>query len=152
MKNSGKKEQEDGEVKMLEKTLLIIKPDGVRKKLVGKIISRIEKEGFTILNIKFLKLSLKEAKEFYKIHQGKDFYPSLCEFMASGPIVVILLEGENCRKRLRELVGATDPKKAAKGTIRKEFGSSIQENVVHAANPEEDVEREIKFFFPDTVI
>ncbi len=137
---------------MLEKTLLIIKPDGVKKKLIGKIISRIEKEGFNILNIKFLKLSIEEAKEFYKIHEGKDFYSSLCEFMASGPIVVILLEGENCQRRLRELVGATDPTKAAKGTIRKEFGSSIQENVVHAANPEENVEREIKFFFPEIVI
>jgi nucleoside-diphosphate kinase len=132
-----------------EKTLLIIKPDGVKRKLVGEVISRVEKNNFDILNIKFLRLSLKEAQEFYKIHKGKDFYESLCEFMASGPIVAILLAGENALFRLRELVGATDPKKAQKGTIRGDLGTSIQENVVHAANPEEDVEREIKFFFPE---
>ncbi|MEO0088969.1 MAG: nucleoside-diphosphate kinase [candidate division WOR-3 bacterium] len=137
---------------MLEKTLLIIKPDGVRRKLIGKIISRIEEEGFDILNIKFLKLTMEEAKEFYRIHEGKDFYLSLCEFMANGPIVVLLLAGENAQVRLRKLVGATDPKKAEKGTIRRDFGTSIQENVVHAANPEENVEREIRFFFPETLI
>ncbi|MEO0096689.1 MAG: nucleoside-diphosphate kinase [candidate division WOR-3 bacterium] len=137
---------------MLEKTLLIIKPDGVRRKLIGKIISRIEENGFDILNIKFLKLPMEEAKEFYKIHQGKDFYLSLCEFMVSGPIVALLLAGENAQIRLRKLVGATDPKKAEEGTIRRDFGTSIQENVVHAANPEENVEREIKFFFPETII
>uniref|UniRef100_A0A7V3ZVJ4 Nucleoside diphosphate kinase n=1 Tax=candidate division WOR-3 bacterium TaxID=2052148 RepID=A0A7V3ZVJ4_UNCW3 len=134
---------------MKEKTLLIIKPDGVKRKLIGEVISRLEKNNFDILNIKFLHLSLKEAKEFYKIHQGKDFYESLCQFMASGPIVAILLAGENALHRLRELVGATDPKKAQKGTIRGDLGTSIQENVVHAANPEENVEREIKFFFPE---
>jgi len=134
---------------MKEKTLLIIKPDGVKRKLIGEVISRLEKNNFDILNIKFLRLSLKEAKEFYKIHQGKDFYESLCQFMASGPIVAILLAGENALHRLRELVGATDPKKAQKGTIRGDLGTSIQENVVHAANPEENVEREIKFFFPE---
>ncbi|MEO0089542.1 MAG: nucleoside-diphosphate kinase [candidate division WOR-3 bacterium] len=137
---------------MREKTLLIIKPDGVKRKLIGQIILRIEKESFDILDIKFLKLTVEQAKEFYKIHQGKDFYLSLCEFMASGPIVVLLLEGENARERLRKVVGATDPKKAVEGTIRREFGSSVQENVVHAANPEEDVEREIKFFFPEIAI
>ncbi len=137
---------------MLEKTLLIIKPDGVRRKLIGKIISRIEEEGFDILNIKFLKLTMEEAKEFYRIHEGKDFYLSLCEFMANGPIVVLLLAGENAQVRLRKLVGATDPKKAEKGTIRRDFGTSIQENIVHAANPEENVEREIRFFFPETLI
>ncbi len=137
---------------MLEKTLLIIKPDGVRRKLIGKIISRIEEEGFDILNIKFLKLTMEEAKEFYRIHEGKDFYLSLCEFMANGPIVVLLLAGENAQVRLRKLVGATDPKKAEKGTIRRDFGTSIQENVVHAADPEENVEREIRFFFPETLI
>lgn len=137
---------------MLEKTLLIIKPDGVKRKLIGEIISRIEKNGFDILNIKFLKLTIDEAKEFYQVHKGKDFYHSLCEFIASGPIVVLLLEGEEARIRLRQLVGATDPQKAAEGTIRREFGSSIQENVVHAANPEEDVEREIRFFFPEAII
>ncbi|MEO0088214.1 MAG: nucleoside-diphosphate kinase [candidate division WOR-3 bacterium] len=137
---------------MREKTLLIIKPDGVKRKLIGQIILRIEKESFDILDIKFLKLTVEQAKEFYKIHQGKDFYLPLCEFMASGPIVVLLLEGENARERLRKVVGATDPKKAVEGTIRREFGSSVQENVVHAANPEEDVEREIKFFFPEIAI
>lgn len=137
---------------MKEKTLLIIKPDGVKRKLIGEIISQIEKNDFEILNIKFLKLKIEEAKEFYKIHQGKDFYLPLCEFMASGPIVAILLAGENARTRLRQLVGATDPKKAEEGTIRRNFGTSVQENVVHAANPEEDVEREIRFFFPETEI
>ncbi|MCS7249821.1 MAG: nucleoside-diphosphate kinase [candidate division WOR-3 bacterium] len=131
----------------MERTLLIIKPDGVKRKLIGKIISRIEEKGFDILAIKSLKLTIKEAKEFYKIHKGKDFYPSLCRFMASGPIVVILLAGKDSQRRLRELVGDTDPKKAKKGTIRGDFGTSIQKNVVHAANPKEDVEREIKFFF-----
>lgn len=137
---------------MKEKTLLIIKPDAVRRRLIGKIISRVEKDGFDILAMKFLKLTIEEAKEFYKVHRDKDFYLSLCEFMASGPIVVLLLAGENARIRLRKLVGATDPKKAEAGTIRNDFGTSVQENVVHAANPEEDVEREIKFFFPETEI
>ncbi|MEO0076805.1 MAG: nucleoside-diphosphate kinase [candidate division WOR-3 bacterium] len=132
---------------VFEKTLLLIKPDAVKNKHIGEIISEIERE-FEIVGIKLTQLNRKQAEEFYAIHQGKDFFPSLIDFMTSGPIVALLLQGDNVRTRLREFIGATDPKMAKPGTIRARFGTSIQQNAVHAANPSEDPDKEISFFFP----
>ncbi len=132
-----------------EKTLLVIKPDAVKKGLIGAIISRLEQAGFTITGMVMKQLSRAEAEGFYAIHRGKDFFAGLVEFITSGPVVALLIEGEGCQPRLREFVGATDPAKAKPGTIRAEFGTSVRMNAVHASNPEEDVNREINFFFPD---
>lgn len=132
---------------MLEKTLLLIKPDAVHRKHIGDIIGKIEKE-FDILDIKYTRLSKVQAREFYAIHKGKDFYKPLVEFMASGPLIALLLQGMNIQNKLREFIGATDPKKAQKGTIRAKYGTSIRENAVHASNPDENPDQEIRFFFP----
>jgi nucleoside-diphosphate kinase len=134
-----------------EETLLLIKPDGVKRRLIGEVISRIEAEGFEIKGIKFQRLSLKQAQEFYKVHKGKEFYDGLVEFMSSGPVVAIWLEGEAAQDRLRALVGATDPKKAGLKTIRGQFGTDTRHNVVHAANPKENPPKEIDFFFKDHI-
>ncbi len=131
----------------MAKTLLFIKPDAVGKGLTGKIIDRIESAGLKIVGLKMVKLSRREAEDFYQIHKGKEFFSKLIEFVISGPIVACLIEGEDCVARIRELIGATDPKKAAPGTIRFDYGSSITENAVHASNPDENPEREIEFFF-----
>lgn len=132
-----------------EKTLLLIKPDAVKGRHIGEIISRIENAGFLITGVVMKRLHPAEAAEFYAIHRGKEFFPGLVQFITSGPVVALLIEGENCQHRLREFVGATDPAKALHGAIRADFGISVQMNAVHASNPEEDVEREISFFFPD---
>ena len=133
----------------MEKTLLVIKPDGVERRLIGEIIKRIERDGFEILNIKLARLKKEGAEEFYIVHKGKDFYSSLVEYISSGPVVAILLQKERARERLREVVGATDPKKASPGTIRADFGLNIEHNTVHASDPKEDPDREIRFFFPE---
>lgn len=131
----------------MEKTLLIIKPDGVARKLVGKIIERLEADGFDILGIRWIKMDRNGAGEFYAVHRGKPFYSELVDYITSGPVVALLLQRENAQRRLREVVGATDPKKAAAGTIRADFDSSIQNNTVHASAPDEDPEREMKLIF-----
>ncbi len=133
---------------ILQRTLLIIKPDAVKKKVIGKIISMVEKE-FTIRGICMKTLTPEEAKKFYKVHEGKDFYEGLVEFMSSGPSVGVLLEGENAIYRLREIVGATDPKKAKPGTIRSLFGTNIRFNAVHASDSPEAAKYEIPFYFPN---
>lgn len=132
---------------MSEKTLAIIKPDAVKKRVIGRIIQRIEDEGFNILGLKMLKLSLEEAKKFYAVHKDKPFYDSLTEFMSSGPIVVLLLEGEQAIKHWREVMGATNPAEARPGTLRREFGFSIERNAVHGSDSPQTAEAEIKFFF-----
>ncbi|NPV14849.1 nucleoside-diphosphate kinase [candidate division WOR-3 bacterium] len=132
-----------------EKTLLVIKPDAVKKGHIGAIISRLEQAEFKITGMVMKQLSRAEAEGFYAIHRGKDFFAGLVEFITSGPVVALLIEGECCQQRLREFVGATDPAQAKPGTIRAEFGTSVRMNAVHASNPEEDVNREINFFFPD---
>lgn len=129
--------------------MLVVKPDAVRRKLVGEIIRRVESDGFTIRDVRFRHLTVGEARQFYAIHKGKDFYDGLVEFMSSGPALALLLGRQDAQRRLRELAGATDPKMAAPGTIRADFGTSVRENVVHAANPEEDPEEEIRFYFPN---
>ena len=132
---------------MNEKTLAIIKPDAVKKRVIGRIIQRIEDEGFNILGLKMVQLSLEEAKKFYAVHKDKPFYDSLTEFMSSGPIVVLLLEREQAIKQWREVMGATNPAEARPGTLRREFGFSIERNAVHGSDSPQTAETEIKFFF-----
>jgi len=132
---------------MSEKTLAIIKPDAVKKRVIGRIIQRIEDEGFNILGLKMVKLSQEEAKKFYAVHKDKPFYDSLTEFMSSGPIVVLLLEGEEAIKHWREVMGATNPAEARPGTLRREFGFSLERNAVHGSDSPQTAEAEIKFFF-----
>ncbi|MCI4444835.1 MAG: nucleoside-diphosphate kinase [Candidatus Aminicenantes bacterium] len=131
----------------MERTLAIIKPDAVRKRVIGKIIQRIEDEGFEILGMKMLQLSQDEARKFYLVHKDKPFYESLTNFMSSGQIVVLLLERENAIKHWREVMGATDPAQAKPGTIRREFGFSVERNAVHGSDSPQTAEEEIKFFF-----
>jgi len=132
---------------MSEKTLAIIKPDAVKKRVIGRIIQRIEDEGFNILGLKMVQLSLEEAKKFYAVHKDKPFYDSLTEFMSSGPIVVLLLEREQAIKQWREVMGATNPAEARPGTLRREFGFSLERNAVHGSDSPQTAEAEIKFFF-----
>ncbi|MGB4298337.1 MAG: nucleoside-diphosphate kinase [Candidatus Saccharicenans sp.] len=132
---------------MNEKTLAIIKPDAVKKRVIGRIIQRIEDEGFNILGLKMVQLSLEEAKKFYAVHKDKPFYDSLTEFMSSGPIVVLLLEREQAIKQWREVMGATNPAEARPGTLRREFGFSLERNAVHGSDSPQTAEAEIKFFF-----
>ncbi len=131
----------------MEQTLGIIKPDAVGKKVVGKIISRVEEEGFTIKGLKILNLTVNNAKAFYAVHKDKPFYEELVKFMVSGPVVVLLLEREDAVSHWRKIMGATDPANADEGTIRKMFASSIQNNAVHGSDSKENAEKEINFFF-----
>lgn len=132
----------------MEKTLLVIKPDAVKAKRVGKILSLIE-ENFNIVDIRMRYLSEEEARQFYKVHKGKPFYESLVKFIISGPVVGVLIEGENVVALLREFIGATDPSKAYPGSIRALYGTNIQENAVHASDSLESANFEIPFFFDE---
>ncbi|HEY4715961.1 MAG TPA: nucleoside-diphosphate kinase [bacterium] len=133
----------------MERTLSIIKPDGVQKNITGEIIKRFEGNDLRIAGMKMLHLTRKECMEFYHIHRDKPFYPSLVEFMSYGPVVVMVLEGENSIEKNRSLMGATDPAEAAKGTIRSDFGTNIERNAVHGSDSYKTAEWEIKFFFKD---
>lgn len=132
---------------MIERTLAILKPDCVRRNLAGEVISRIEKAGFQILAMKETRLTKESAGGFYEVHRGKPFYDGLVEFMSSGPCVPIALEKENAVADFRALIGATDPKDAAAGTIRKLFAASKGENIVHGSDSPENGIIEIGFFF-----
>ena len=132
---------------MIEKTLSIIKPDAVERKLEDKIKVFFEKNNLKILKSKKVKISKEEAAEFYKVHQTKPFYSELCNYLSSGPIVVMVLEGENAVLKNRELMGATDPLKAEEGTLRKMYGISIDKNSVHGSDSVENAKTEIGFFF-----
>jgi nucleoside-diphosphate kinase len=132
---------------MIEKTLSIIKPDAVERNLEDKIKSFFEENNLKISNIKKVKISKEEAFEFYKVHQTKPFYNDLCNYLSSGPIVVMVLEGENAVLKNRELMGATDPKNAAEGTLRKKYGLSIDKNSVHGSDSIDNGKTEINFFF-----
>ncbi len=132
---------------MTERTLAIIKPDAVRKKVIGRIIQRIEDEGFEILGLKMVHLTKEEARKFYYVHRDKPFYESLTDFMSSGPSVVLLLERENAIKHWRDVMGATDPAQARPGTLRRQFGFSIERNAVHGSDSPQTAEYEIAFFF-----
>jgi nucleoside-diphosphate kinase len=129
-------------------TLVLIKPDAVRRHCIGEIVGRLESAGFAVTGLVMRRLDRDQAEEFYAIHRGREFYPGLVEFMTSGPLVAVRLDGEDICRRVREFVGATDPAKAAPGTIRADFGTSVRTNAVHASNPEEDVRRELDSFFP----
>lgn len=133
----------------MEKTLLIIKPDAVKRNLIGAILKQIIDQGFTILGMKMVWLTKEKGGEFYEIHKGKDFYDWLVNFISSGPIVVACLKASDAPQKLRTVVGATDPAKAARGTVRNLYGTSVGENVVHASAPDEDPAREIDFFFTE---
>ncbi|PYN37413.1 MAG: nucleoside-diphosphate kinase [Candidatus Rokuibacteriota bacterium] len=131
----------------VQRTLAIVKPDAVAKRVVGRILTRIEEESFTILAAKLVHMSLAEARGFYYVHRERPFYESLCSFMTEGPCLLMVLEGENVIQRWRDLMGATDPAKAAAGTIRKEFASSIEANAVHGSDSLESAAIEIPYFF-----
>jgi nucleoside-diphosphate kinase len=131
----------------MERTLSIIKPDGVKKGLIGEVLKKFEKAGLKIAAMKMIHMSKKEAEGFYAVHRGKPFYNSLTDFMSSGPCVVLILEGEKAISRNRELMGATNPKDAAPGTIRKEFAANVEQNIVHGSDAPETAAYEIGYFF-----
>lgn len=136
----------------MEKTLSIVKPDGVKKKLIGEVISRFEKKDLRVAALRMLKLSKEDAKNFYIVHKEKAFYDSLTDFMSEGPIVVMVVEGENAISKVRETMGATNPKDAAPGTIRKDFASDVEHNIVHGSDSTASASYEISFFFPSVDI
>lgn len=131
----------------LERTFSIVKPDGVQKNLIGAVYSRFEKAGLRIVAAKMLHLTQAQAEGFYAVHRERPFFKDLCKYMTSGPVMIQVLEGENAVAKNRELMGATDPKKAAPGTIRADFATSIEENVVHGSDSAENAAIEIAFFF-----
>ena len=133
----------------LERTLAILKPDTVKRHLMGEVIARIEKAGFRILGMKMVKLTGETAGGFYAVHRGRPFYDDLVAFMSSGPCVPLALEKENAVADFRTLIGATDPKDAAPGTIRKEFAASKGENIVHGSDSAENGRIEIAYFFSE---
>lgn len=137
---------------ILEKTLSIIKPDAVEKGVIGQILTRFENNGLRIAATKKIQLSEKEAQEFYAVHKDRPFFKDLVKFMISGPVVVSVLEGENAVLKNRELMGATNPKEAAPGTIRADFADSIDANAVHGSDSLENAKIEIEFFFSKTEI
>ena len=132
----------------IERTLSIIKPDAVAKNVIGKIYSRFETNGLKIIAARMVWLSSQEAGQFYAVHKERPFYKPLVEFMTSGPVMVQVLEGEDAIARNRDLMGATDPKKAAPGTIRADFAESIDANAVHGSDGPDTAREEISFFFP----
>jgi nucleoside-diphosphate kinase len=131
----------------LERTLSIIKPDAVEKHKVGAIIQRLEDEGFKICAMKRLHLTLDQARGFYAVHRERPFFAELTKFMSRGPIVVMALERENAIQKYREVIGATDPKKAADGTLRKAFGTDVGENALHGSDSPETAQNEVAYFF-----
>jgi nucleoside-diphosphate kinase len=134
----------------LERTLSIVKPDGVQKNLIGEVYRRFEQAGLRIIGARMLQLSQSQAEGFYAVHRERPFYPDLVRYMSSGPVMVQVLEGENAVARNREIMGATDPKKAAPGTIRADFAASIEQNVVHGSDAADTAAREIAFFFSES--
>jgi len=131
----------------LERTLSIIKPDGVEKNIIGEIISRFEKNGLKIVALKRIKLTKSDAEGFYVVHKERPFFGSLTDFMSRGPVVILVLEGENAIAKNREIMGATNPEEAAEGTIRKDFATNIEENTVHGSDSPESADSEINYFF-----
>ena len=132
---------------MIEQTLSIIKPDAIERNLENNIKNFFEKNNFKILKTKKVKISKEEASEFYKVHQTKPFYANLCNYLSSGPIVVMILEGENAVSKNRQLMGSTNPLEAQEGTLRKMYGLSIDKNSVHGSDSLESAKTEIRFFF-----
>jgi nucleoside-diphosphate kinase len=131
----------------MQRTLAIVKPDGVSQKVIGDVIKRLENAGFQVVGMKMVNLSAEKAGAFYAVHKERPFFQSLMKFMSSGPCVPIVLEGENVIERLRTLMGATDPAKAAEGTIRKDLASNVERNIIHGSDSEASANSEIPFFF-----
>ena len=136
----------------IERTLSIIKPDAVAKNVIGQIIARFESAGLKVIAARLMQLSQADAEAFYAVHKERPFFKDLVSFMISGPVVVQVLEGENAILKNRELMGATDPRKAAKGTIRADFADSIDANAVHGSDSLENAAIEIAYFFPATAV
>jgi len=132
---------------MIEMTLSLVKPDGVRRNIIGEVIRRFEHDGLKVIAAKMLWLSKKDAEGFYVVHKERPFYNSLTTYMSSGPIMAMVLEGENAIRRNREMMGATNPAEALKGTIRGDFGESIESNVVHGSDSQTSADFEIPYFF-----
>jgi nucleoside-diphosphate kinase len=135
-----------------QQTLTIIKPDGVEQQLIGEIVRVLEGQSFRIVAMKMLRLDKKEAEGFYGVHRDQKFFGSLTDFMSSGRIVVMVLEGENAIERLRQLMGATNPAEAQPGSLRKRFATSIERNVIHGSDAAETAASEIAYFFPQMEI
>jgi nucleoside-diphosphate kinase len=136
----------------LERTLSIVKPDGVSKNVIGDVYNRFEKAGLRIVAARMLQLTQAQAEAFYGIHRERPFFKDLCKYMTSGPVIVQVLEGEGAVATNRDVMGATDPKKAAPGTIRADLADSIEANVVHGSDSLENAAREVAFFFSETEI
>jgi nucleoside-diphosphate kinase len=136
----------------LERTLSIVKPDGVSRNLIGDVYHRFERAGLRVVAARMLHLTQRQAEGFYAVHRERPFFRDLCAYMTSGPVMVQVLEGESAVTRHREIMGATDPKKAAPGTIRADLATSIEENVVHGSDSAENAAREIAYFFAETAL
>ena len=136
----------------IERTLSIVKPDGVGRNLIGEVYRRLEQAGLRVIAARMMRLSTPEAEGFYAVHRERPFFKDLVRFMTSGPVIVQVLEGENAIAKNREVMGATDPKKAAKGTIRADLATSIDENIVHGSDAADTAAREISYFFREIEI
>jgi nucleoside-diphosphate kinase len=137
----------------IEKTLIFLKPDVFEKKIIGKVISDIEGEGkFTILGIKMVNMTEEEAQKFYSVYKGKPFYEGLVSYVTRGPIVVMLIGGENVISEMRKFMGDTDPRKAEDNTLRGKYGEDLDNNVLHGSDSGESFQKEVKFFFEDVVL
>jgi nucleoside-diphosphate kinase len=132
---------------IMERTLSIVKPDGVKQNLIGEVIKCFESNRLHVVGLKMIRMEKREAEGFYVVHRGKPFFESLTSFMSSGPSVVMVLEGQNVISRTRELMGATDPQKAKEGTLRREYATSIEQNIVHGSDAPETAAFEIGYFF-----
>lgn len=136
----------------MERTLAIIKPDGVKRGLIGEVISRLEREGLIIVALKMIWMTKEQAKGFYKVHAGKPFYESVTDFMSSGPCVVMVLEAKRAINTYRKLMGATDYKEAAEGTLRRDYATDIEKNVVHGSDSPQSAAFEVAYFFNELEI
>ena len=133
----------------MERTFVMIKPDGVQRRLIGKVIQRFEESGLKIVAMKFLSVSNKLAEKHYEVHKGKNFYDGLIKYITSGPVLAMVLEGENAIEKVRKMVGATDPQKSMAGTIRGDFAQDIGRNIIHASDGKETAKKEISLWFKD---
>ncbi|MCL6472654.1 MAG: nucleoside-diphosphate kinase [Firmicutes bacterium] len=133
----------------MERTFTMVKPDGVRKGLIGEVVKRYQDAGLKPIGLKLMRLSKEKAEELYSIHKGKPFYDELVDFILSGPVVPMVVEGDDAVRRVRDIMGATNPKEAAPGTIRGDFAEDISENIVHGADSVESAAREIPIFFSE---
>jgi nucleoside-diphosphate kinase len=131
----------------MERTFAILKPDAIARHLAGDILKRVEASGLRVVGLRLTQLTRAEAESFYSVHKERPFYKSLCDYMTSGPVIVAVLAGEGAIKRWRDLMGATDPAKAAEGTIRKDFGQNVEQNATHGSDAPETAAQEIAFFF-----